>query len=101
MRMRQSQVHYNCDLTSHFNFLLISHVLMVCYKQISLGQIMNSTTNLREAVDARGIGPKFILFISILAIFLAALCAQKGHSARDILAYLTFVFIVVYSVRRA
>lgn len=74
---------------------------MVCYKQISLGQIMNSTTTLSEAVEARGIGPKFILFISILAVFFAVLCAQNGHSARDILAYLTFVFIVVYSVRRA
>lgn len=62
---------------------------------------MNSTTTLSEAVDARGIDAKFILFISILAIFFAVLCAEKGHSARDILAYLTFVFIVVYSVRRA
>ena len=62
---------------------------------------MNSTTALSKAVDAKGIGPKFIMFTSILAIIFAALCAQKGHSARDILAYLTFVFIVVYSVRRA
>ena len=62
---------------------------------------MNSTTNLGEAVDARGIDAKFMVFIAILALAFAALCAQKGHSARDILAYLTFVFIVVYSVRRA
>ena len=62
---------------------------------------MNSTTVLSKAVDAKGIGPKFILFISILAVVFAVLCAHKGHSARDILAYLTFVFIVVYSVRRA
>lgn len=62
---------------------------------------MNATPNLSEAVGARGIGTKFILFVSILAIVFAVLCAQKGHSARDVLAYLTFVFIVVYSVRRA
>ena len=62
---------------------------------------MSSTTALSKAVDAKGIGPKFILFTSILAIVFAVLCAHKGHSARDILAYLTFVFIVVYSVRRA
>ncbi len=62
---------------------------------------MNTTTNLSEAVDARGIDAKFIAYISILALVFAVLCAQKGHSARDILAYLTFVFVVVYSVRRA
>ena len=62
---------------------------------------MNSTTTLSKTVDAKGIGPKFILFTSMLAIVFAVLCAQKGHSARDILAYLTFVFIVVYTVRRA
>jgi len=62
---------------------------------------MDSTTALNKAVDAKGISPKFILFTSILAIVFAVLCAHKGHSARDILAYLTFVFIVVYSVRHA
>lgn len=62
---------------------------------------MNSTEALSKAVDAKGIGPKFILFTSILAIVFAVLCAQNGHSTRDILAYLTFVFIVVYTVRRA
>lgn len=69
--------------------------------QISLGTIMNSTEALSKADDAKGIGPKFILFTSILAVIFAILCAQKGHSARDVLAYITFVFIVVYSVRRA
>lgn len=62
---------------------------------------MDSTVALGKSVDAKGIGPKFILFTSILAIFFAVLCVQKGHSARDVLAYLTFVFIVVYTVRRA
>lgn len=62
---------------------------------------MNSTPALNKMADAKGIGPRFILFTSILAIFFAVLCAQNGHSARDILAYLTFVFIVVYTVRRA
>lgn len=62
---------------------------------------MNSAQALSNVDDTKGIGPKFILFTSILAIVFAILCAQKGHSARDILAYLTFVFIVVYSVRRA
>ena len=62
---------------------------------------MSSTTVLTKEADVKGIGPRFILFISILAIFFAVLCAQNGHSARDILAYLTFVFIVVYTVRRA
>ena len=62
---------------------------------------MNSAQALSKVDDTKGIGPKFILFTSILAVFFAVLCAQKGHSARDILAYLTFVFIVVYSVRRA
>jgi len=69
--------------------------------QVSLGQRMNSTNALGKAVDAKGIGPRFILFISVLAVAFAVLCAHKGHSPRDILAYLTFVFIVVYSVRRA
>lgn len=62
---------------------------------------MNTTNALSNKVDAKGIGPKFILFTSALAIFFAVLCAQNGHSARDVLAYLTFVFIVVYTVRRA
>ena len=62
---------------------------------------MNSSKALSKTVDAKGIGPRFVLFISILSIVFAVLCAQNGHSARDILAYLTFVFIVVYSVRRA
>lgn len=62
---------------------------------------MRSSTVLGTIDDEKGIGPRFILFTSILAVFFAVLCAQKGHSARDILAYLTFVFIVVYSVRRA
>ena len=62
---------------------------------------MNPTTAVSEAVDAKGIGPRFVLFTSILALCFAVLLAQNGHSARDILAYLTFVFIVVYSVRRA
>ncbi len=62
---------------------------------------MNSTEALMTVDESKGIGPRFILFISILALVFAALCAQNGHSARDILAYLTFVFIVVYSVRRA
>ncbi len=62
---------------------------------------MNSAKALIRVDDSKGIGLKFILLITILAVFFAVLCAQKGHSARDILAYLTFVFIVVYSVRRA
>ena len=62
---------------------------------------MSSTTAFGKEVDGKGIGPRFILFVSILAIFFAFLCAQNGHSARVILAYLTFVFIVVYTVRRA
>ncbi len=62
---------------------------------------MNSAKAFITVDESKGIGPKFILLISILAITFAVLCAQKGHSARDILAYLTFVFIVVYSVRRA
>ena len=62
---------------------------------------MNLTDALSQTDDAKGIGPRFILFVSLLAIFFAVLCAHKGHSPRDILAYLTFVFIVVYSVRRA
>ena len=62
---------------------------------------MNSAKALISVDESKGIGSKFILLISILAIAFAVLCAQKGHSARDILAYLTFVFIVVYSVRRA
>ncbi len=62
---------------------------------------MDPTVALGESVDAKGIGPKFIVFTSILAVFFAVLCVQNGHSARDVLAYLTFVFIVVYSVRRA
>lgn len=62
---------------------------------------MNPTNALSQANDARGIGPRFILFISVLAVVFAVLCAHKGHSPRDIFAYLTFVFIVVYSVRRA
>ena len=62
---------------------------------------MNSAKALITVDESKGIGPKFILLISILTIIFAVLCAQKGHSARDILAYLTFVFIVVYSVRRA
>jgi len=62
---------------------------------------MNATTTVGEAVDAKGIGPKFILLTSVLALVFAVLCAERGHSAREILAYLTFVFIVVYTVRRA
>ena len=62
---------------------------------------MHSAEALSKVNDAKGVGPKFILFTSILALVFAVLCAQKGHSARDILAYLTFVFIVVYSVRCA
>ena len=62
---------------------------------------MNSTKALITVDESKGIGLRFILLTSILAIFFAFLCAQKGHSARDVLAYLTFVFIVVYSVRRA
>ncbi len=62
---------------------------------------MNSVDLLSKTDDSKGIGPRFILFTSILAVFFATLCALNGHSARDILAYFTFVFIVVYSVRRA
>ena len=62
---------------------------------------MNSAKVLISVDESKGIGPRFILLISVLTIFFAFLFAQKGHSARDILAYLTFVFIVVYSVRRA
>ena len=62
---------------------------------------MHSAGTLSKVDDTKGIGPKFILFTSILALFFAVLCAERGHSARDILAYLTFVFIVVYTVRRA
>lgn len=62
---------------------------------------MNSTNALITVDESKGIGLRFILLTSILAVFFAFLCAQKGHSTRDILAYLTFVFIVVYSVRRA
>ena len=62
---------------------------------------MTSTEALFTVDESKGIGPRFILLTSILAVFFAVLCAQKGHPARDILAYLTFVFIVVYSVRRA
>ena len=62
---------------------------------------MNSTNVFGAAHDTRGIGPRFILFVSVLAAVFALLCAHKGHSPRDILAYLTFVFIVVYTVRHA
>lgn len=69
--------------------------------QDSSDLIMNSAKALISVDESKGIGPRFILLISVLAIFFAFLFVQKGHSARDILAYLTFVFIVVYSVRRA
>lgn len=65
-----------------------------------MGQFMNSSKAL-STIDAKGIGPRFILFTATLALAFALLCAWNGHSARDILAYLTFVFIVVYTVRRA
>lgn len=48
----------------------------------------------------KGISSKYVAFITIGAIAFSVLCAQKGHSAQDILAYLTFVFIVMYSVHR-
>jgi len=48
----------------------------------------------------KGISSRYVSFITIGAIAFAVLCAQKGHSAQDILAYFTFVFIVMYSVHR-
>ena len=42
-------------------------------------------------------------YISFLLLFAAAtsvLFIQRGHSAQDILAYLTFIFIVLYCVHR-
>ena len=42
----------------------------------------------------------YISFIAMFAAVTAVLCIQRGHTAQDILAYLTFIFIVVYSVHR-
>ena len=42
----------------------------------------------------------YISFIVMFAAVTAVLCIQRGHSTQDILAYLTFIFIVVYSVHR-
>ena len=42
-------------------------------------------------------------YISFLVLFAAAtsvLFIHRGHTPQDILAYLTFIFIVVYSVHR-
>lgn len=42
----------------------------------------------------------YISFVVLFAVITAILCIQRGHSAQEILAYLTFIFIVVYSVHR-
>ena len=42
----------------------------------------------------------YISFLVLFAAVTAVLCIQRGHSIQDILAYLTFIFIVAYSVHR-
>ena len=42
----------------------------------------------------------YISFIVLFAAVTAVLCIQRGLSAQDVLAYLTFIFIVVHSVHR-
>ena len=42
----------------------------------------------------------YISFLVLFAAVTSVLCIQRGQSAQDVLAYLTFIFIVVYSVHR-
>lgn len=42
----------------------------------------------------------YVSFIVLFAAVTAVLIIQRGHTTQDIFAYLTFVFIVVYSVHR-
>ncbi len=46
------------------------------------------------------ISGRYVSFIALFAIATAVLFVQKGHTAQDILAYFTFVFIVMYIVHR-
>jgi len=48
----------------------------------------------------KGISVNFVSLITLFAIATAILCAQRGHTAESILAYLTFVFIVMYVAHR-
>ena len=48
----------------------------------------------------KGISVNYVSFVTLFAIAIAILCAQKGHTALDISAYFAFVFIVVYVVHR-
>ena len=43
---------------------------------------------------------KYVSFIAMFAAFTAILFLQRGLSGQDVLAYLTFIFVVVYSVHR-
>lgn len=42
----------------------------------------------------------YVSFVVLFAVVTAVLFNQRGHTFQDILAYLTFVFIVVYLVHR-
>ncbi len=48
----------------------------------------------------RDLTVNYISFIVLFAAVTAILCIQRGHSAQEIFTYLTFIFIVVYSVHR-
>ena len=58
-----------------------------------------------EQISRRGLAVKdltapYISFIVLFAAVTAVLGIQRGHTTQDILAYLTFVFIVMYLVHR-
>ena len=58
-----------------------------------------------EQISRRGLAVKdltapYVSFIVLFAAVTAVLGIQRWHTTQDILAYLTFVFIVMYLVHR-
>ena len=71
--------------------------LLECAQQICYHK---NDQDSRLGFAVKDLSAPYISFIVLFAVVTALLLVQRGHTAQDILAYLTFVFIVVYSVHR-